>query len=82
MHTTVTRCTHDTSTPPCSNSSEPVQAVTTGTDRKLAYWDAYDGSAVRVVDASDTAACTDVCVDPDGEAVVTGGADKLVQVRR
>jgi WD domain, G-beta repeat len=58
-----------------------MQAVTTGSDRKLAYWDVYDGSAVRVVDASASAGCCDACVDPDGEVIVSGGADKLVQER-
>ena len=54
--------------------------MTTGTDRKIAYWDVYDGSAVRVTDGSDTAAMCDVAVDTAGAAIVSGGADKLVQV--
>jgi WD40 repeat protein len=57
-----------------------LQAVTTGTDRKIAYWDVYDGSAVRVVDACEEAAMCDVSVDVLGEAIVSGGANKLVQV--
>jgi len=31
-----------------------MQVVTTGTDRKITYWDAYDGQAIRVVGGSDT----------------------------
>ena len=57
-----------------------VQAVTTGTDRKITYWDVYDGSAVRVVDASEDAAMCDVAVDAAGDVIVSGGAHKLVQV--
>jgi WD40 repeat protein len=57
-----------------------LQAVTTGTDRKIAYWDVYDGSAVRVVDACEEAAMCDVSVDVLGEVIVSGGANKLVQV--
>lgn len=57
-----------------------MQVVTTGSDRKIAYWDAYDGSAVRVTDASDDAAVCDVHVDAEGEAIVSCGADSLVQL--
>ena len=57
-----------------------VQVVTTGSDRKIAYWDAYDGSAVRVTDASEDAAMCDVHVDAEGEAIVSCGADSLVQL--
>ncbi|MEW5298669.1 MAG: hypothetical protein WDW36_001762 [Sanguina aurantia] len=29
------------------------QLVTTGTDRKITYWDAFDGTAIRIIDGSD-----------------------------
>lgn len=58
-----------------------LQIVTTGTDRKIAYWDAYDGSAVRVVDASEDSAMCDVHVDCEGDALVSGSADSRVLVR-
>jgi cilia- and flagella-associated protein 52 len=54
--------------------------ITTGTDRKIVYWDVFDGSAVRITEASDTSAMCDVAVDTEGEVIVSGGADKLVQV--
>lgn len=58
-----------------------LQIVTTGTDRKIAYWDAYDGSAVRLVDASEDSAMCDVHVDCEGLALVSGSVDSRVQVR-
>lgn len=58
-----------------------LQIVTTGTDRKIAYWDAYDGSAVRVIDASEDSAMCDVHVDCEGAALVSGSADSRVLVR-
>lgn len=58
-----------------------LQIVTTGTDRKIAYWDAYDGSAVRVVDASEDSAICDVHVDCEGVALVSGSVDSRVLVR-
>lgn len=57
-----------------------MQAVTTGTDRKITFWDVYDGSAVRIVDAAEEAAMCDVAVDAAGDVIVSGGAHKLVQV--
>ena len=31
------------------------QLLTTGTDRKITNWDAYDGNAIRIVDGSTSA---------------------------
>jgi cilia- and flagella-associated protein 52 len=56
------------------------QTVTVGSDRKITFWDAYDGSAVRVTDGSDTAALTDVHVDAAGRMLVSAGNDGLVQL--
>jgi WD40 repeat protein len=56
------------------------QLLTTGTDRKITYWDVTDGVAIRIVDGSeeDTVNCLDIT--EDGEAFVSAGADKLVKV--
>merc|ERR1719410_2096754 len=32
------------------------QLLTTGSDRKITYWDAVDGTAIRILDGSETAA--------------------------
>lgn len=56
------------------------QLVTTGTDRKITYWDAYDGQAIRIIDASDSSEVSALAVDAHGEALISGGGDKLVKL--
>jgi WD40 repeat protein len=57
------------------------QLVTTGTDRKITYWDAFDGQAIRIVDGSDSAEINSIAISTDGTAIVSGGGDKDVKVR-
>ena len=57
------------------------QLVTTGTDRKITYWDAFDGQAIRIVDGSDSAEINSIAISTDGTALVSGGGDKDVKVR-
>ena len=45
--------------------------MTTGTDRKVSWWEAFDGSAIRVVDGSETAEINALDVSADGTQVVT-----------
>merc|ERR1711907_8140 len=54
------------------------QILTAGTDRKVTYWDPLDGSAIRVLDASEDE-LHDVAITGEGDLFVTGGADKLVR---
>jgi len=54
--------------------------VTSGSDRKLAYWDALDGSQIREIDGSLSGAINGMDISPDGKQLVTAGADKLVKV--
>lgn len=63
----------------CYNPAES-QIITSGTDRKLAYWEVYDGSAIREVDASISGSINGMDISPDGNTFVTGGGDKLVKV--
>lgn len=56
------------------------QIITAGTDRKIAYWEIYDGSQIRDVDGSMSGSINGMDVSPDGETMVTGGDDKLVKV--
>eukprot|EP00798_Chlamydomonas_sp_ICE-L_P015241 gene15241-21323_t len=56
------------------------QIITTGTDRKITYWDAYNGQAIRIIDASDGNEVNALAVDCDGEAIISGGGDKMVKV--
>ncbi|XRA99932.1 cilia- and flagella-associated protein 52 [Pycnococcus provasolii] len=56
------------------------QIVTCGTDRKVSYWDAYDGQAIRILDGSTTHPVNAIDIAPDGTGYVTGGGDKLVKL--
>ncbi|GBF88745.1 flagellar associated protein [Raphidocelis subcapitata] len=56
------------------------QIVTCGTDRKITYWDAYDCQAIRVVEGSASATVGALVTSPDGEALLSGGADRLVKL--
>jgi WD40 repeat protein len=47
---------------------------------QLTYWDAFDCQAIRVLEASATGQVNVVVLSPDGEAALTGGADKLVRL--
>jgi WD40 repeat protein len=55
------------------------QIVTCGTDRKVTYWDPLDGSAIRVLDASEDEIMT-IAITSEGEYFASGGADKLVKI--
>ncbi|CAN0312127.1 unnamed protein product, partial [Ectocarpus sp. 4 AP-2014] len=46
---------------------------------KITYWDAYDGTAIRVIEGGDEEMNT-LDVEPSGEAFVSGGDDGLVKV--
>lgn len=55
------------------------QFVTCGSDHRLTYWDAGEGSAIRVVEASESAlSCLDL--DDSGEMLVMGGEDAILRV--
>lgn len=56
------------------------QILTCGTNHKIAYWDAVDGTCIRVIDGSLTSAMTALDIDADGEYFVTGSEDKSLKV--
>mmetsp|Transcript_22139 Transcript_22139/g.36672 ORF Transcript_22139/g.36672 Transcript_22139/m.36672 type:complete len:608 (+) Transcript_22139:46-1869(+) len=58
------------------------QILTAGTDRKLSYWDAYDGSAIRVLEGSEAEInALDISSGRGGQTFfVSGGADKSVKI--
>lgn len=47
---------------------------------QITYWDAYDGQTIRIIDGSDNDGVNSLATDRDGEAIVSGGGDKLVRV--
>ena len=55
------------------------QIITGGTDRKIGYWEIYDGSQIRELDGSKTDSINGM--DIHGKYFVTGGGDKLIKVR-
>lgn len=57
-----------------------VQILTGGSDRKLAYWEVFDGSLVRELEGSSTAAINALHISPDGEIFVTGDNDQIIKL--
>ena len=64
----------------CSYHPDESQIVTTGTDRKLTWWDAFDGQAIRILEGSSSAEINALDISASGDAVVTDGGDKDVKV--
>jgi WD40 repeat protein len=57
---------------------DDIQIVTTGTDRKIGYWETHDGSMIREIEGSVSGSVN--CMDISGQIFVSGGDDKLVKV--
>lgn len=57
-----------------------VQVLATGTDRKVSYWEVFDGSLVRDIDASDKGCINCLSINSTGETFITGGSDQLLKV--
>jgi WD40 repeat protein len=55
------------------------QFLTTGSDRKITYWDA-DGNAIRLLDGSELEINSIHIEEKQGDFFVSGGNDKLVKV--
>ena len=58
-----------------------MQIITSGTDRKVAYWEVFDGSQIRELEASKSGSINGVDLSPGGKRLVTGGDDRLIKVR-
>jgi cilia- and flagella-associated protein 52 len=56
------------------------QILTTGTDRKVGYWETYDGSMIRELDGSLSGSVNALDISTDGTYFVSGGDDKLIKV--
>merc|ERR1719313_1824034 len=48
------------------------QLLTTGTDRKITYWDAMDMNAIRIIDGSQDAELNSLSINGDGSFFVSG----------
>ena len=56
------------------------QLLTCGSDRKVTYWDCFDGQAIRMLDGSDSGELNALAITREGEHFVTGGEDKLIKL--
>lgn len=59
---------------------DEAQLLTCGSDRKVHYWEAFDGSLIRELEVSATGALSALDISPDGHLFATGGQDKLLKV--
>lgn len=56
------------------------QLLTTGSDRKVAYWDTFDGQAIRVLEASEEGEVTTLSISKSGSHYVSGGEERLLKL--
>jgi WD40 repeat protein len=56
------------------------QVLTTGTDRKVGYWETFDGSMIRELEGSLSGSVNALDISSDGTYFVSGGDDKLIKV--
>lgn len=54
------------------------QVITGGTDRKVAYWETYDGSQIRELDGSESGGINGM--DVYNHFFATGSSDKLIKL--
>eukprot|EP00049_Salpingoeca_infusionum_P018411 m.357122 g.357122 ORF g.357122 m.357122 type:complete len:610 (-) comp17718_c0_seq1:256-2085(-) len=59
---------------------DEAQLLSCGSDRKVHYWEAFDGSLIRELEMSASGALLALDISPDGSVFVTGGQDKLLKV--
>lgn len=56
-----------------------LQILSCGADRKVSYWETYDGSLLREVEGSTVGSINSLDISPDGRHFVTGSSDCLVR---
>jgi WD40 repeat protein len=56
------------------------QLLTTGSDRKITYWDTFDGQAIRVLEGSEEGELTSLSISASGSHLVSGGEDRLLKL--
>jgi len=56
------------------------QVIASGTDRKINYFECFDGSAIRSLEGSLSGAIQGLKITNDGKYMVTGGQDRLLKV--
>lgn len=56
------------------------QLLTTGSDRKISYWDTFDGQAIRVLEGSEEGELCTLSIARSGSNFVSGGQDRLLKL--
>ncbi|CAD7955187.1 unnamed protein product [Amoebophrya sp. A25] len=56
------------------------QILTTGTDRKITYWDTFDGQAIRVLEGSVEGELATLSMSASGSHFVSGSQDRMVKL--
>ena len=56
------------------------QLLTAGSDRKICYWDCYDGQAIRLLDGSDSGELNALAIYQQGEHFISSGNDKVIKL--
>ncbi|XP_005399437.1 PREDICTED: cilia- and flagella-associated protein 52 isoform X2 [Chinchilla lanigera] len=59
---------------------EEFQIITSGTDRKIAYWEVFDGTVIRELEGALSGSINGMDITQEGAHFVTGGNDHLVKV--
>ncbi|XP_003340387.1 cilia- and flagella-associated protein 52 isoform X1 [Monodelphis domestica] len=59
---------------------EEFQIITSGTDRKIGYWEVFDGTVIRELEGSLSGSINGMDISSEGVHFVTGGDDHLVKV--
>nr|XP_020822405.1 cilia- and flagella-associated protein 52 isoform X2 [Phascolarctos cinereus] len=59
---------------------EEFQIITSGTDRKIGYWEVFDGTVIRELEGSLSGSINGMDISTEGVHFVTGGDDHLVKV--
>jgi WD40 repeat protein len=56
------------------------QLLTTGSDRKIAYWDTFDGQAIRTLEGSEDGELCTLSISHSGSHFASGGQDRLLKL--
>jgi len=56
------------------------QILTTGSDRKITYWDTFDGQAIRVLEGSQEADLHTLDISKSGSHFISAGQDRIVKL--
>jgi len=54
--------------------------LTTGSDRKITYWEKFDGQVIRKIDGSEEGELNALAITHSGEHFVTGGEDTILRI--